>query len=76
MSVHSLNKDVSHAIIGTFFKCLLQKIVGRVVFVVFSRFMLNFKRLKCDGQCLFLSYCDSYFACEKWFLKGRGMCSL
>ena len=28
MCVHPLNKDVSQAIIGTFFQCILQKMVG------------------------------------------------
>ena len=27
--------------------------------------------LKCDGQCLFLSHCDSCSACEKSFLTGK-----
>ena len=27
--------------------------------------------LKCDGQCLFLSYCHSCFACERSFLTGK-----
>ena len=28
-------------------------------------------RLKCDGLCLLLSYCDCYFACERSFLAGK-----
>ena len=27
--------------------------------------------LKCDGQCLFLSYCHSRFACERLFPTGK-----
>ena len=41
--VHSLNKDVSQAIIGTFFfQCLFQKMVGWVTFEVSFRFFLKF----------------------------------
>ena len=69
--VHPLNKDVSQAIIGTFFQCILQKMVGWVAlrFVIAFRWSLN--RLKCDGQCLFLSYCNSCSACEMSFLTGK-----
>ena len=69
--VHSLNKDISQAIIGTIFQCILQKMVGWVVlrFVIAFRWSLN--RLKCDGQCLFLSYCNSCSACEMSFLTGK-----
>ena len=41
--VHPLNKDVSQAIIGTFFQCLLQKMVGWIAFEVSLRFMLKIK---------------------------------
>ena len=69
--VHPLNKDISQAIIGTFFQCILQKMVGWVAlrFVIAFRWSLN--RLKCDGQCLFLSYCNSCSACEMSFLTGK-----
>ena len=30
----------------------------------------SLNRLKFDGQCLFLSYCNSCFACERSFLTG------
>ena len=70
--VHPLNKDVSQAIIGTFFQCILQKIVGWVAlrFVITLFWSLN--HLKCDSQCLFLSHCNSYSACEISFLTGKG----
>ena len=41
--VHPLNKDVSQAIIGTFFQCILQKMVG---WQVCHCFMLKFKLFK------------------------------
>ena len=70
--VHSLNKDVSQAIIGTFLQCVLQKMVRWVAlrFVIALCWSLN--RLKCDSQCLFLSYCNSCSACEMSFLTGKG----
>ena len=69
--VHPLNKDISQAIIRTFFQCILQKMVGWVAlrFVIASHWSLN--HLKCDGQCLFLSYCNSYSAREMSFLTGK-----
>ena len=70
--VHPLNKDISQAIIGTFLQCVLQKMVRWVAlrFVITLCWSLN--RLKCDGQCLFLSYCNSCSACEMSFLTGKG----
>ena len=41
-------------------------------FEVCHRFVLKFNRLKCDGQCLFLPYCNSCSACEMSFLTGKG----
>ena len=69
--VHPLNKDISQAIIGTFFQCILQKMVRWVAlrFVIAFRWSLNC--LKCDGQRLFLSYCNSCSACEMSFLTGK-----
>ena len=69
--VHPLNKDISQDIIGTFFQCILQKMVRWVAlrFVITFRWSLNC--LKCDGQCLFLSYCNSCSACEMSFLTGK-----
>ena len=63
--VHPLNIDVPQAIIGTFFQCLFEKMVG---LVAFEALCWSLNRLKCDGQCLFLSFCDSCSACEKSFL--------
>ena len=70
--VHPLNKDVSQAIIGTFLQCVSQKMVRWVAlrFVIALCWSLN--RLKCDSQCLFLSYCNSCSACEMSFLTGKG----
>ena len=44
--VHPLNKDVSQAIIGTFFQRLLQKMVGWVAFEFSLRFLLKLKPFK------------------------------
>ena len=54
-----------------FFQCILQKMVGWVAlrFVIAFRWSLN--HLKCDGQCLFLSYRNSCSACEMSFLTGK-----
>ena len=46
MCVHPLNKDVSQAIIGTFFQSLLQKMVGWVAFEFSLRFLLKLKPFK------------------------------
>ena len=46
MYVHPLNEDVSQAVIGTFFQCLLQKMVGCVAFEVSLRFIVKFKLFK------------------------------
>ena len=71
MCVHPLYKDISQAIIGTFFQYILQNMVGWVAlrFVIAFRWSLNC--LKCDSQCLFLSYCNSCSACEMSFLTGK-----
>ena len=70
--VHSLNKDVSQAIIGTFLQCVLQKMVRWVALRFVIAFCWSLNRLKCDSQCLFLSYCNSCSACEMSFLTGKG----
>ena len=44
--------------------------IGWVVFKLFS-LCWSLNRLKCDGQCLFLSYCDSCSLCEKSFFTGK-----
>ena len=69
--VHPLNKDTSQAIIGTFFQYILQKMVGWVALRFVIAFCWGLNRLKCDGQCLFLSYCNSCSACEMSFLTGK-----
>ena len=46
MCVHPLNKDVSQAIIGTFFQRFLQKMVGWVAFEFSLRFLLKLKPFK------------------------------
>ena len=46
MCVHPLDKDVSQAIIGAFYQCHFQKMVGWVAFKVSLPFMLKFKSLK------------------------------
>ena len=58
-----LNKDISQAIIGTFFQWVALR------FVIAFRWSLNC--LQCDSQCLFLSYCNSCSACEMSFLTGK-----
>ena len=65
-------KTSAQAIIRYFFQCVLQKMVGWVAlrFVIALYWSLN--RLKCGGQCLFLSYCNSCSACEMSFLTGKG----
>ena len=68
--VHPMNKDFSQAVIGIFYQCHFQKMVGWVVFKFFS-LCWSLNRLKCDGQCLFLSYCDSCSLCEKSFFTGK-----
>ena len=68
--VHPLNKDASQAIIGRFCQCVLQKMVeGALRFAITLCWSLNC--LKCDGQCLFLSYCNSFSACEMSFHTGK-----
>ena len=67
--VHPLNKDVSQAIIALFSVPFSKD--GRMGrFRGFSLLFVEvYNRLKCDGQCLFLCYCDwSCYACEKSFL--------
>ena len=44
--VHPLNKVVFQAIIGTFYQCHFQKMVGWVAFKVSLLFMLKFKSFK------------------------------
>ena len=45
--VHPLNKDISQAITGTFFQCILQKMVGKMGrFEVCHCFPLKFKLFK------------------------------
>ena len=44
--VHPLNKDVPQAIIGTFYQCHFQKMVGWIVMKVSLLFMLKFKSFK------------------------------
>ena len=58
--------------LALFLQCVLQKMVRWVAlrFVIALCWSLN--RLKCDGQCLFLSYCNSCSACEMSFLTGKG----
>ena len=55
MYIHWTYLDVSQAITGNFFECILQKMVGWVTlrFVIALCWSLN--RSKCDGQCLFSS---------------------
>ena len=72
--VHPLNKDVSQAIIGTFWLFISDIFKscqdGSLLCFLFSLgWSLN--RLKCDGQCLFLSYCESCFEYERSFLTGK-----
>ena len=68
-----LNIEVSRsqAIIGTFFQCLFQKMIGWVPLEVLFALCWSLNHLKCDGQYLFLSYCDSCSACEKSFLTRK-----
>ena len=69
--VHPLNKDVSQAIIGSFLHCVLQKMVRWVALRFVIALCWSWNRLKCDGQCLFLSYCNSCSACESHSLRER-----
>ena len=50
--VHLLKKDFCQAIIGTFYQCHFQKMVGWVAFKFSFLFMLKFKSFKCDIKCL------------------------
>ena len=68
---HPLNEDVSQAIIGTFYQCRFQKMVGWVALRFLLSLCCSLNRFKCDGRCLFLCYCDSDFGCEKSFLTGK-----
>ena len=76
---HSLNKDFSQAVIGTFYQYHFQKIVGWVAFK-FLFFMLKFKLFKmCRPLSLFILL---RFLLSVWkvipYRKGMscGMCSL
>ena len=62
-----LNIEVSQAIIGTFFQCLFQKMIGWVPLEVLFTLCWSLNRLKCDGQCLFLSSAEFY----SFSLSGR-----
>ena len=54
-----------------FFQCILQKMVGWVALRFVIAFCWSLNHLKCDGQCLFLSYRNSCSACEIPFLTGK-----
>ena len=67
MCVHPLNKDVSQAVIGTFFSVPFSKDgrMGR-----FSGFSLLYVEVY-QINVSFLSYCDYCSTCEKSFLTGK-----
>ena len=67
--VHPLNEDVSQAIIGACFHCVSQKMVVWVALRFVIALSRSLNHLTCDGQCLFLSYCNSCSSCEISFLK-------
>ena len=69
--VHPLNKDIPQAIIVSFFQCVLQKIVGWVALSFVIALCRSWNHLECDGQCLFLSYCNSCSAGEMSFLTRK-----
>ena len=69
--VHPLNKDISPAIIDTFFQCILQKMIGWVALKFVIALCWSLKCLKCDSQCLFLSYWNSCSACEMSYVLGN-----
>ena len=63
----------------TFFKLSWTLFISAIFKRWQDKSLLNFlfslcwglNRLKCDGLCLLLSYCDCYFACERSFLAGK-----